>query len=86
MSYDALSNGDGLGSGCVTEQTIMRSLKSTGGLTRGSGMTEYKRSIWIRSASISSAYDYVMHIFNSTVYPTREQQQLHGWTEPELTW
>ena len=30
----------GLSSDLVIEQTLMRSLKSTGGLTRGSGMTE----------------------------------------------
>ena len=40
----------GLGSGLVIERTLMRSLKSTGGLTRGSG-------IWTMSAPISSEYN-----------------------------
>ena len=31
---------EGLSSDLVIEQTLMRSLKSTGGLSRGSGMTE----------------------------------------------
>ena len=36
----------GLGSDLVIEQTLMRSLKSTDGLTRGSGMTEHQRARW----------------------------------------
>ena len=35
----------GLGSDLVIEQTLMRSLKSTGGLIRGSGMTEHQRDV-----------------------------------------
>ena len=45
----------GLGSDLVIEQTLMRSLKSTGGLTRGSGMTEHQRALWTISAPLSSA-------------------------------
>ena len=50
----------GLGSDLVIEQTLMRSLKSTGGLTRGSGMSEHQRAVWTMSAPVSSAYDYAM--------------------------
>ena len=35
----------GLGADLVIEQVFMRSLKSTGGLTRGSGMTEAQRAL-----------------------------------------
>ena len=40
----------GLSSDLVIEQTLMRSLKSTGGLTRGSGLTEDMRNLRTLSA------------------------------------
>ena len=65
----------GIGSDLVIEQTLMRSLKSTGGLTRGSGMTEHQRAIWTMSAPISSEYNYSMQHFNNTVYATSERHK-----------
>lgn len=65
----------GLVSDLVIEQTLMRSLKSTGGLTRGSGMTEHQRDIWTMSAPISSTYNYAMQDFSNTVYTTSEQHK-----------
>ena len=64
----------GLGSDLVIEQTPMRSLKSTGGLTRG-GMTEHQRAVWLMSAPISSAYNYAMQNFNNKIYTTSEQHK-----------
>ena len=40
----------GLGSDLVTEQTLMRSLKSRGRLTHGSGITEHQRARWTMCA------------------------------------
>ena len=40
----------GLGSDLVIEQTLMRSLKSTGRLTHGSGMTEHQKACWTMCA------------------------------------
>lgn len=37
----------GLSTDLVIEQVLMRSLKTTGGLTRGRGMTEQQRLIWL---------------------------------------
>ena len=65
----------GLGSDLVIEQTLMRSLKSTGGLTRGSGMTEHQRAVWTMSAPISSTYNLAMQDFNNTMYTTSEQHK-----------
>ena len=65
----------GLGSDLVIEQTMMRSLKSTRGLTRGTGMTEHQRAIWTMSAPMSSAYNYAMQSFNKTLYVTSEQHK-----------
>ena len=39
----------GLSSDLVIEQTLMRSVKSTGGLTRGRGMSESTRLVWLLS-------------------------------------
>ena len=44
----------GLSSDLVIEQTLMRYLKSTCGLTRGSGMTEDMRNLWTLSAPVTS--------------------------------
>ena len=65
----------GLGSDLVIERTLMRSLKSTGGLTRGSGMTEHQRDVWTMSAPVSSAYNYAMQEFSNTVHTTIEQHK-----------
>ena len=39
----------GLSTDLIIEQVLMRSLKTTGGLTRGSGMTEQQRVTWLLS-------------------------------------
>lgn len=39
----------GLSSDLVIEQVLMRSMKITGGLTRGRGMTEVQRASWLLS-------------------------------------
>ena len=65
----------GLGFDLVIEQTLMRSLKSSGGLTRGSGMTEHQRARWTMCTLISSAYNYAMQNFTNTVFGTSEQHK-----------
>lgn len=65
----------GLGSDLVIEQTLMRSLKSTGGLTRGSGMTEHQRAIWTMSSPISSGYNIAMQEFSNMSFTTSEQHK-----------
>ena len=39
----------GLSPDLVIEQELMRSLKTSGGLTRGSGMSEFQRDVWVLS-------------------------------------
>ena len=65
----------GLSSDLVIEQTLMRSLKSTGGLTRGSGMTEEQRSLWTMSMPITSEYNSAMQEFTNLSYTTSEQHK-----------
>ena len=51
----------------------MRSLKSTGGLTCSSGMTEDMRNIWILSAPVTSEYNIAMQDFTNLTYTTSPQ-------------
>ena len=65
----------GLGSDLVIEQTLMRSLKSQGGLTRGSGMSEHQRTVWAMSSTASSAYNLAMQELTTRSYTTAEQHK-----------
>ena len=65
----------GLGSDLVIEQTLMRSLKSQGGLTHGSGMTEQQRAIWVMSSTVSSLYNLAMQEFTGNSYSSSEQHK-----------
>jgi len=65
----------GLGCDLVIEQTLMRSLKSTGGLTRGSGMTEEQRTLWTMSSPICSEYSMAMEDFDKCAFTTSEQHK-----------
>ena len=56
----------GLSTDLVIEQTLMRSLKSVGGLTRGSGMTDMQRAIWILSRPATSEVNEAMQMFCGT--------------------
>ena len=67
----------GLSSDLVIEQTLMRSLKSTGGLTRGSGMTEDMRNLWTLPAPVTSEYNRAMHDFTDLTYTTSPQHRLN---------
>ncbi|KAG7168439.1 hypothetical protein Hamer_G002487 [Homarus americanus] len=65
----------GLSSDLMIEQTLMRSLKSSGGLTHGSGMTEEMRALWTMSIPITSEYNNAMQEFNDLTYTTSEQHR-----------
>ena len=53
----------------------MRSRKSTGGLTRGSGMTEDMRNIWTLSAPVTSEYNIAMQDLTNLTYTTSPQRK-----------
>ncbi|CAJ1064633.1 hypothetical protein SNEBB_002215, partial [Xyrichtys novacula] len=65
----------GLGSDLVIEQTLMRSLKTPGGLTRGSGMSEHQRTVWAMSSTVSSAYNLAIQELTTRNYTTAEQHK-----------
>ena len=63
----------GLPCDLVIEQVLMRSLKSTGGLTRGTGMSDVTRSIWLLSNPICSRYKMLEENLR-VVYKNSDQQ------------
>lgn len=65
----------GLGSDLVIEQTLMRSLKAQGGLTRGSGMSEHERAVWTMSSTVTSSYNLAMQELTTNSYTTSEQHK-----------
>lgn len=65
----------GLSSDLVIEQVLMRSLKTNGGLTRGSGMSELQRLTWLLSAPTCSAINSSMQTFAKVQYETSEQHK-----------
>ena len=65
----------GIGCDLTIEQTLMRSLKSSGGHTRGSGMSEHQRALWTMSMPVTSAYNEAMPSFTNRIYTTSEQHK-----------
>ena len=67
---------NGLWSDLTIEQTLMRSIKTRGGLTRGRGMSESVRHLWVLSLShCAGVHDAMMDLSGLTV-KTSEQ---HTW-------
>ena len=62
----------------------MRSLKSTGGLTHGSGMTEKQRAIWTMSVPITAEYNNAMQELTGLYYTTSEQHKESSKSRIEL--
>lgn len=63
-----------LSSDLVIEQTLMRSLK-TSGLTRGSGLSEGQRALWTMSTPVTAEYNMAMQEFANLSYSTSEQHK-----------
>ncbi len=63
----------GLSSDLVIEQVLMRSLKTSGGLTRGRGMTEQQRLLWPRPAC--AEINQAMQELTGVNYNTGEQNK-----------
>ena len=57
----------GIPSDQVIEQCLMRNLKTSGGLTHGSGMSEEQRNMWTLSMSLcASAHQAIQELTNTT--------------------
>ncbi len=68
----------GLSSDLTIEQVLMRSLKTSGGLTRGTGMTETQRNVWLLSLPSRAHVNEVMQQFSGVQYETSEQHKEVG--------
>lgn len=65
----------GLSPDLVIEQTLMRSLKTTGGLTRGRGMTETQRNVWCMSSPVCAEVNQAMQQLTNVTFTTSEQHK-----------
>lgn len=65
----------GLSSDLVIEQVLMRSLKTSGGLTRGRGMGESQRTVWLLSSPVCADVNYAMQDFTSIKCTTSNQHK-----------
>ena len=63
----------GLSTDLVIEQVLMRSVKTTGGLTRGRGMGETQRTSWLLSMPACAEMNAAMQDFTQINYETSEE-------------
>ena len=59
----------------VIEQVVMWSLKTSGGLTRGRGMTETQRFVWLMVHPVCAEVNNAMQQLTGVQYNTREQHK-----------
>lgn len=65
----------GLSSDLVIEQTLMRTMKITGGLTRGRGIGESQRTQWVLSMPACSTVNDAMQKLTKACYVTSDQHK-----------
>ena len=65
----------GLSSDLIIEQVLMRSLKTSGGLTRGRGMSETQRLIWLLSMPATAEINEAMQDFTEVTFSSSEQHK-----------
>ena len=65
----------GLSTDLVIEQVLMRSMKTSGGLTRGRGMTEQQRLIWLLSMPVCAEINRAMLDLIGVSYSTSAQNK-----------
>jgi len=65
----------GLSTNLVIEQVLMRSLKTSGGLTRGRGMTEQQRLTWLLAMPTCAETNRAMQELTGVLYDSGEQNK-----------
>ena len=73
----------GLSADLVIEQDLMRALKTTGGLTRRSVMSEVQRAVWLLYMPICSMYKEKMEEIVNKTYVTSEQHKATSFSRIE---
>ena len=76
----------GLSTDLVIEQVLMRSMKTSGGLTRGRGMTEQQRVIWLLSMPACVEVNKAMQELTNVNYNTGEQYKDMTKARKERDW
>ena len=76
----------GLSSDLVIGQVLMRSMKTSGGLTRGRGMTEQQRLIWLLSMPACAEVNRSMLELTGVSYSTGEQNKDMTKARQERDW
>ena len=65
----------GLSTDLINEQVLVRSVKTTGGMTRGRGMDEAQRAQWLLSMPARAEFNNAMQDLTEAGYCTSEQQK-----------
>ena len=65
----------GLSQDLVIEQVLMRSLKTSGGLTRGTGFGERQRLVWLLSMPACAEINSAMQTLSGVTFTTSEQHK-----------
>ncbi|KAG0726174.1 hypothetical protein GWK47_037121 [Chionoecetes opilio] len=65
----------GLSTDLVIEQVLMRSMKTSGGLTHGRGMDEIQRLVWTLSLPACAEIKFTMQELAGIRYGTSDQHQ-----------
>ncbi len=65
----------GISLNLAIEQILMKSVKTTGGLTRGKGMSEAQRLVWLTSRPSCLEINNTMQKFSSVSYSTSDQHK-----------
>ncbi len=65
----------GLSTDLIIEQVLMRSMKSTSGLTRGRGMSELQRSTWLLSMPVCAEVNAAIQDLAGVSFVTSEQHK-----------
>jgi hypothetical protein len=65
----------GLSVDLIIEQVLMRSMKTSGGLTRGRGMTEQQRITWLLAMPACAEVNDAMQELTGVNYNTGEQNK-----------
>jgi hypothetical protein len=59
----------------LIEQTLMRTIKSSAGLTHGSGMSEMQRTTWLLAMPVTSEYKLAMQSLTDIKFKSSEQHK-----------
>ena len=65
----------GLSPDLIIEQVLMRSIKTHDGLTRGKGMTENQRLVWVLSMPVCASINETMQKFSDVSYKTSDKHK-----------